>query len=81
MAIADCRFLIVDVKTRKERQLLMVSVNEPDDGDWIASTFLRCLEAQADDSVTLDAVRSALAKIPGSMVDNFCAERDERVSI
>jgi len=33
---------------------------------------------QADDSVTLEHVRLALAKIPGSMLEDFRRERDER---
>lgn len=63
----------------EEHQLLTVTVSESHDGDWIDSTFLRCIETQADDSVTLDSVRSALAKISGSMVEDFRAERDERI--
>ena len=35
-------------------------------------------EALADRSVTLEAVRSALSKIPGPMDADFLAERDER---
>ncbi len=46
--------------------------------DWLDATFLRYLETQADESVTLEQVRSALAKIPGSMVEDFRRERDER---
>jgi hypothetical protein len=37
------------------------------------------LESQADDLVTLSQVRSALAKIPGSLVDDFLRERDDRI--
>lgn len=39
---------------------------------------LPCLETQADESVTLEQVRSALAKIPGSMVKDLRTERNER---
>jgi predicted DNA-binding antitoxin AbrB/MazE fold protein len=35
-------------------------------------------EALADRSVTLEAVRAALSKIPGSLDADFRAERDER---
>ena len=42
------------------------------------AAFLRYLASQADESVTLEQVRSALAKIPGSMAEDFRCERDER---
>lgn len=35
-------------------------------------------EALADHSVTLEAVRHALSKIPGSLDTDFAAERNER---
>ena len=62
----------------KEQQQVTVTVSD-DDGDWLDSSFLRYLETQADESITLEEVRSALAKIPGSMVDDFRRERDERI--
>ena len=34
--------------------------------------------AEADPTVTLEEVRTMLSKIPGSMVDDFRRERDER---
>jgi hypothetical protein len=40
--------------------------------------FLAYCETQADDSVSLETVRQALAKIPGSLVDDIRAERDQR---
>ena len=39
--------------------------------------FLAYCETQADDSVSLEAVRQAPAKIPGSLADDIRAERDE----
>ena len=39
--------------------------------------FLTYCETQADDSVTLEEVRLALAKIPGSLSDDIRAARDE----
>lgn len=35
-------------------------------------------KAEADPSVTLEEVRAILSKIPGSMVEDFRRERDER---
>ena len=62
----------------QEHQQVTVTVSDQEDGNWLDATFLSYLENQADDSVTLEQVRSALAKIPGSMTDDFRTERDER---
>jgi hypothetical protein len=51
--------------------------NAPAD-DWIDRDFLKTYAQQADDSVSLEAVRSAMAKIPGRLADDIRAERDER---
>lgn len=61
-----------------EHQQVTVTVSDQEEGDWLDSAFLRYLETQADESVTIEQVRSALAKIPGSMSDEFYGERDER---
>jgi predicted DNA-binding antitoxin AbrB/MazE fold protein len=62
----------------KEHQKVTVTVTDQADEDWIDSGFLSYLETQADDSVTLEQVHAALAKIPGSMVEDFRRERDDR---
>jgi hypothetical protein len=46
--------------------------------DWLDRDFLRTCAHEADDSVSLEAVRQALAKIPGRLADDIRAERDER---
>jgi predicted DNA-binding antitoxin AbrB/MazE fold protein len=61
-----------------ERVLLTVeSASKPEqelhDSDWLAYC-----ETEADDSVTLETVRQALAKLPGSLADDIRAERNER---
>ncbi len=61
----------------KEHQQVTVTVSD-EEADWLDTAFLRYLETQADESVTLEQVRSALSKIPGSMVEDFRRERDER---
>jgi predicted DNA-binding antitoxin AbrB/MazE fold protein len=61
-----------------EHQQVTVTVTDHEDGDWLDSAYLRYLETQADESVTLEEVRAALAKIPGSMVEDFRRERDDR---
>jgi hypothetical protein len=61
----------------KEHQQVTLTA-EQNEADWLDTTFLRYLETQADESVTLEQVRSALAKITGLMVEDFRRERDER---
>ena len=61
----------------KEHQRVTVTVSDQIEDDWADAAFLRYLEAEADDSVTLEQVRSALAKIPGSLTEDFRRERDE----
>ena len=46
--------------------------------DWIDSDFLETCARQTDDSVSLETVRQAMAKIPGCLADDMRAERDER---
>jgi hypothetical protein len=46
--------------------------------EWLDRDFLKTYAQDADDSVTLDEVRRAMAKIPGRLVDDIRAERDER---
>jgi hypothetical protein len=50
----------------------------PGDEAWLDTEFHAACAAEADPSVTLEQVRAALAKIPGSMTEDFIAERDER---
>ncbi len=45
-----------------------MTVSEKEEEDWLDTNFLAYFESQADESVTLEAVRSALTKFPGSMV-------------
>lgn len=40
--------------------------------------YMSACAAEADPNVTLESVRRALSKIPGTMTDDFIAERDER---
>jgi len=62
----------------REQQEVTVTVSDEAGGDWLDSAFLTHLETQADDSVTLERVRAGLAKISGSMVEDFQKERDDR---
>jgi predicted DNA-binding antitoxin AbrB/MazE fold protein len=65
----------------REKELVNLTVSDsamvPD--ELIDSELLDDCQALADDSVTLDQVRAALAKIPGSMAEQIIRERDDRV--
>ena len=45
---------------------------------WLDWDCIREMAAEADPNVTLESVRRALAKIPGSMSEAIILERDER---
>ena len=45
---------------------------------WLDVECLQLYAGEADESITLDAVRQALSKIPGSLTADFVVERDER---
>jgi predicted DNA-binding antitoxin AbrB/MazE fold protein len=62
----------------QEHVLLTVQSAVPSEEGLIDHEFLAYCETQADDSVSLEAVRQALSKIPGSLVDDIRAERDLR---
>ena len=61
----------------KEHQRVTVTVSDQDAEETNDNAFLRDLESEADDSVTLAQVRAALSKITGSMAEDFRRERDD----
>jgi flavin-dependent dehydrogenase/predicted DNA-binding antitoxin AbrB/MazE fold protein len=62
-----------------QRVSVQVSTKEEDALDGILDReYMEECRAYADDTVTLEEVRAALSKIPGSMTADFIAERDER---
>jgi predicted DNA-binding antitoxin AbrB/MazE fold protein len=61
----------------REQVLLTVEHVDPAEEDLVDEEFLAYCATQADDNITLEAVRQALAKIPGCLSDDIRAERDE----
>jgi predicted DNA-binding antitoxin AbrB/MazE fold protein len=61
----------------QERVFLTVETAAAAEENLIDQEFHAYCDTQADDTVTLEAVRQALSKIPGSMTDDIRAERDE----
>ena len=62
----------------QERVLLTVESIVPAEDNLLDQEFLEYCETQADDSVSLAAVRLALAKIPGFLSNDIHAVREER---
>jgi hypothetical protein len=65
----------------QEREIVNLTVSNgpglPD--DLLDTEFLRDYQDLADDTVTIEEVRAALSKIPGSMADEVIKERNDRV--
>ncbi len=62
----------------QENQKVSLTVQATDDEELLDTEYIRYCEASADYSITLEEVRKALASIPGSMTDDFIAEREDR---
>jgi predicted DNA-binding antitoxin AbrB/MazE fold protein len=62
----------------QERVLLTVENAGTPDDILLDSEFLTYCETQGDDSVSLEQVRQALAKIPGTLAHDVRADRDQR---
>jgi predicted DNA-binding antitoxin AbrB/MazE fold protein len=62
----------------EERVILTLSATSNGIADWEDVECYEACRREADASVTLEQVQNALAKIPGSLTDDFTAERDER---
>ena len=65
----------------REKELVTVTVSNgtgvPE--ELVDSDFLADCQELADDRVTLEQVRAALSKIPGSMAEQIIRDRDDRV--
>ncbi|MBI1918922.1 MAG: antitoxin family protein [Planctomycetes bacterium] len=62
-----------------EQQRVTIAVSDEAPAEpWLDTECLAAAAAEADDTVTLEEVRAALAKIPGSLTADFIAEREDR---
>jgi predicted DNA-binding antitoxin AbrB/MazE fold protein len=62
-----------------EQQIVNVTISDEVPAEpWLDTEFLAACAAEADDAVSLEDVRAALAKIPGSLTEDFVAEREDR---
>jgi predicted DNA-binding antitoxin AbrB/MazE fold protein len=54
-----------------------VRVMIEDEEDWLDTEYMQWCAREAQDGVSLDAVRKALTKIPEALTADFIAERSE----
>jgi len=63
----------------REQQLVNITINDEVTAiPWLDNESLAACTEEADESVTFEEVRAALGKIPGSLTDDFIAEREDR---
>jgi predicted DNA-binding antitoxin AbrB/MazE fold protein len=63
----------------REQQLVNVTITDESPAEpWLDTECLDACAREADDSVSIEEVRAALAKIPGSLTEDFVAEREDR---
>jgi predicted DNA-binding antitoxin AbrB/MazE fold protein len=63
----------------REHQLVTVAITDEAPAEpWLDTECLADCAAGVDDNVTLEQVRAALATIPGSLTEDFIAEREDR---
>lgn len=53
-----------------------VILTEPEE-DWLDTEFMDSCAEEIREHVSLETVHKILSKIPGSLSDDLCAERDE----
>jgi predicted DNA-binding antitoxin AbrB/MazE fold protein len=63
----------------RDQQVVTLSIADEEPVEpWLDTECLAACAPEADDRVSLEEVRAALAKIPGSLTDDFRAEREDR---
>jgi predicted DNA-binding antitoxin AbrB/MazE fold protein len=61
-----------------QRVTVIVAPEAASEEEWLDLECLQLCAAEADESISLEAVREALAKIPGSLTADFIQERADR---
>jgi len=67
----------VDVAEHQQGTVTLIDTAKPG-VDWLDTDYMASSAHEEGEVPTLDEVRQALAKIPGSLTEDFRAERDER---
>jgi len=62
-----------------ENQLVTLAISdEAPTEPWLDTEYLAACASETDEGPSLEEVRAALAKIPGSLTEDFIAEREDR---
>jgi predicted DNA-binding antitoxin AbrB/MazE fold protein len=69
----------VDLRERERVTLVLQRLSTaPGEEDWLDVECMQQSAQEADDSISLESVREALSKIPGSLTADFVVEREDR---
>ena len=68
----------LDLEEHQRVLVVLAAANGTEQESWLDTECVELCAREADDSISLDAVRQALSKIPGSMTADFAEEREER---
>jgi predicted DNA-binding antitoxin AbrB/MazE fold protein len=69
----------LDLPERQRIRVVSQAVpSAPGEEDWLDAECIRECAAEADEHVSLESVRRALAKIPGTLTADFEQEREDR---
>jgi predicted DNA-binding antitoxin AbrB/MazE fold protein len=61
-----------------ERVSLVIGPNGENDENGDATDYMPLIAEEGDPSITWEQVQTLLARLPGSIADDFTRERDER---
>jgi predicted DNA-binding antitoxin AbrB/MazE fold protein len=62
----------------EQQRVTVILTDEAPSEPWLDTEYLADCAAETEDEVSLEEVRAALAKIPGSLTEDFIAEREDR---
>jgi predicted DNA-binding antitoxin AbrB/MazE fold protein len=63
---------------REHQRVTIVLKDEAASEPWLDDEYVAACALEADEEVSLAQVRAALAKIPGTLTEDFVAEREDR---
>jgi predicted DNA-binding antitoxin AbrB/MazE fold protein len=69
---------LVPLDLEEHERVKVAVLRAGDNSDDVDDIYVPGIIVDANSAITLEQVQQALAKIPGSLVDDFARERDER---
>lgn len=61
-----------------DAEIVSLAVERTDESDILDDNYMPFVAADGDPNISWDEVRAVLAKLPGSLAEDFIRERDER---